>query len=113
MSFTAGNLTLDASRMVLRIKAGVPAKERTMATKKTTAKRTTSKSRTTKTRKPKATKKEELVVFAIRLTEAERDAIHKTAGPRNATRFIRQVAKAFARKDEAAFRATLKEAAAK
>jgi hypothetical protein len=56
------------------------------------------------------TAKEELVVFAFRLTPAERDAIHKTAGPAKASRFVRQVAVAFAFEDEAAFRAAMKEA---
>lgn len=63
---------------------------------------------------PKAQKqrtpKEDLVVFAFRLTPAERDAIHKTAGPAKASRFIRQVAAAFANEDEATFRAALKQA---
>ena len=78
-----------------------------MATKKTsTTKTTTKKSKAA----PKAkTAKEELCVFAFRLTRAERDAIHKTAGPRNATQFVRRVAAAFASRDEAAFKAVLKE----
>ncbi len=54
---------------------------------------------------PDATK-----VFAFRCTPAESEAIHKTAGPRNATRFIRMVAAAFAAEDEEAFRAILKDA---
>ena len=49
-------------------------------------------------------------VFAIRVTDDELAAIHKAAGPRNATRFIRSVAAAFASEDDAAFRAVLKEA---
>jgi hypothetical protein len=49
-------------------------------------------------------------VFAFRLTPAESAAIHKTAGPRNATRFVRQVAAAFATEDEAAFREAIKAA---
>ena len=53
---------------------------------------------------------EELCVFAFRLAPAERDAIHKTAGPRNATQFVRRVAAAFAKEDEAAFKAVLAEA---
>jgi hypothetical protein len=48
--------------------------------------------------------------FAIRITGDELEAIHKAAGPRNATRFIRSVAAAFATEDEAAFRSVLKEA---
>ncbi|MBZ5638303.1 MAG: hypothetical protein LAO51_06035 [Acidobacteriia bacterium] len=54
---------------------------------------------------PEATK-----VFAFRLTPAESAAIHKTAGPRNATRMVRAIAVAFASEDEAAFKAVLKEA---
>ena len=49
-------------------------------------------------------------VFAIRVTDAELAAIHNAAGPRNATRFVRAVAAAFAAEDEAAFRAVVKEA---
>ena len=79
-----------------------------MATKKTTtkAKAATKKAAPKKARKPK----EDLVVFAFRLTQAERDAIHKTAGPRNATQFVRRVAVAFAGEDESAFKTVLKEA---
>ncbi len=33
--------------------------------------------------------KEELVVFAFRLTPAERDLIHKASGPAKASRFVR------------------------
>ena len=83
-----------------------------MATKKT---KTTKKapSKKAKPEKPKAEKpKEELCVFAFRLAPSERDAIHKTAGPAQASRFVRQVAAAFANEDEAAFRAVLKEAKA-
>jgi len=85
-----------------------PAKEARMPTKKnTTTKKTASKKKATpKTAKPK----EDLVVFAFRLAKAERDAIHKTAGPRNATQFVRRVAVAFAKEDDAAFKTVLKEA---
>ncbi len=76
-------------------------------TTKTTVKKAPAKKATSK----KPTKpKQDLVVFAIRLTQAERDKIHATAGPRNATHFIRAVAAAFANEDEGAFKATLKEA---
>ena len=76
-----------------------------MATTKN--KKATSKKATTK----KAVKpKEELVVFAFRLTEAERTKIHATAGPRNATQFVRRVAVAFAKEDESVFKAVLKDA---
>ena len=49
-------------------------------------------------------------VFAIRVTDDELAAIHKASGPRNATRFVRAVAAAFAAEDESAFRAVVKEA---
>ena len=83
-----------------------------MATQKQTSKKTqTKKAGVKKTAKaPAKSKQEDLVVFAFRLTPAERDAIHKTAGPRNATRLVRQVAVAFAREDEKGFREVLKEA---
>ncbi len=72
---------------------------------------------TTKTRKPAAEKptagadapREALCVFAFRLTEAERDAIHKAAGPAKASKFVRTLAVAAARNDEAAVRAIIKE----
>ena len=86
-----------------------------MAKKRTTTKQTTTKKGTKrKTAEPKAATepKEDLVVFAFRLTEAERTAIHQTAGPANASRFIRRVAVAFANEDESAFKAVLTEARA-
>lgn len=43
--------------------------------------------------------KDDLVVFAIRLTKAERDAIHAAAGPGKATKFVRTLAVAAARGD--------------
>ena len=87
-------------------------------TKKTTSKKKVAaktapakKAALKKTPTKKPTKpKEDLVVFAIRLTQAERDKIHATAGPRNATHFVRTVAKAFANEDVKAFQAVLKEA---
>jgi hypothetical protein len=60
-------------------------------------------------REPKA-KEEGLVVFAIRLSEPERDAIHEAAGPARATRFIRAVAIAAAHADVDAFKQALREA---
>jgi len=49
--------------------------------------------------------------FAIRITGEELAAIHKAAGPRNATKFIRSVAAAFADGDPKAFARILEEAA--
>lgn len=50
--------------------------------------------------------------FAIRITDDELEKIHKASGPRNAARFIRQVAAAFAAEDEGAFRTIVKESRA-
>ena len=76
---------------------------------------------TAKTRKPakaaveaveqkesKKAPREELCVFAFRLTEEERNAIHKAAGPAKASKFVRTLAAAAARNDEAAVKAILK-----
>jgi hypothetical protein len=46
--------------------------------------------------------KEELVVFAFRLTPDERDAIHKAAGPAKASKYVRTLAVAAAKGDETA-----------
>src|SRR5256712_5530098 len=55
--------------------------------------------------KPKKEKapKEPLVVFAFRLTETDRDLIHKAAGPAKATKFVRAAALAAANQDSKAF----------
>lgn len=67
-----------------------------------------------KTPKPPKEKKvkDATRTFAIRVSDAELAAIHKAAGPRNATKFIRQVAAAFAAGDQAAFKAVVEEAKA-
>jgi len=81
--------------------------------------RITKKKSTAKSRKPAAAAKtvgepkskaprEELCVFAFRLTAEERDAIHKAAGPAKASKFVRSLAVAAARNDEAAVKAILK-----
>jgi len=73
-----------------------------------------SKRKTKATKEPKSKKekapKEELCVFAFRLTPGERDAIHKAAGPARASRFVRTIAVAAATEDEKAYREALKEA---
>ncbi len=43
--------------------------------------------------------KEELVVFAFRLTPEERELLHKAAGPAKASRYVRTLAVAVARGD--------------
>ena len=65
----------------------------------------TAKPKTPKEPKPKKEKapKEPLVVFAFRLSEADRDLIHKAAGPAKATKFVRAAALAAANQDSKAF----------
>jgi hypothetical protein len=84
--------------------------------------KSTKKAATPKTRKPakvaveagahddpkKSAPREELCVFAFRLTEEERDAIHKAAGPAKASKFVRTLAVAAARNDEGAVKAIMK-----
>ena len=81
-------------------------------TKKTTrARKPAAEKASTKTADAKDTR-EDLCVFAFRLTEAERDAIHKAAGPAKALKFARNLLVAAANKDDAAVRAIMKEIAA-
>jgi hypothetical protein len=91
-----------------------------------TKRKTTKKKTTTKTRKPaaKATAKaqgkpdkkaarDDLCVFAFRLTADERAAIHKAAGPAMASKFARGLLVAAARNDEAGVKAIMKAAHSK
>ena len=55
------------------------------------------------------TPREDLCVFAFRLTAEERDAIHKAAGPAKASKFARTLLVAAARNDESAVKAIMKE----
>jgi len=90
--------------------ATVPTKSK--ATKKT--KTSKAKAKPAKAAKPKKERppKEPLPgrVFAIRVTDAELEAIHRASGPRNATRFVRAVAAAFAQENVEAFKAVVAEA---
>jgi hypothetical protein len=61
-----------------------------------------------KTPKKEKAPREELCVFALRLTNAERAAIHQAAGPAKASRFARAILVAAARGDETAVREMLK-----
>ncbi len=72
-----------------------------MASKKKIAK-------TSKTPKTKTPHDPTLCTFAIRIPAAERDALHKTAGPGGASRFARAVLNAAAARDVEAFRTALK-----
>lgn len=62
--------------------------------------------------KPKKEKapKEELVVFALRMTEPERVALHKAAGPANASHVMRSLAAAFVAEDGAVFESIVEDA---
>lgn len=99
-----------------------------MRKSKTTKKKATAKTRkpvatTAKAKTPKATAeasaktqekpdkktgREDLCVFAFRLSAEERDAIHKAAGPGKASMFARGLLVAAARKDETALNAIVK-----
>ncbi len=69
-----------------------------MTPKKKAAVPKKAKAKTVKAPKPRKEKapKEPLVVFAFRLTAAERDQIHKAAGPGKATRLVKGAALAAA-----------------
>ena len=89
------------------------AKKKSTSKKKATRKKAAPKKSAAKPAARKATAaKPPRRVFAIRITDEELAAIHEAAGPRNATRFMRAVAAAFANADESAFRAVLREARA-
>ena len=79
----------------------IPKKEATV--------KTDTPSKTKKTSKVKAPK-ETQVVFAFRLTEEQRYAIHKAAGPGKATKFVRSAALAAASADRPAFEELLAQA---
>ncbi len=51
---------------------------------------------------------QDLVVFAFRLTRAERDLIHQAAGPAKASKLARTLLVAAARKDTAAVKTVMK-----
>jgi hypothetical protein len=76
---------------------------RTMAKKKAPTKKAKAPAKPSAKQKDKAPK-EELVVFAFRLTPEERGLIHKAAGPAKASKFVRTLAVAASRKDEKAVR---------
>ena len=58
---------------------------------------------------PRAKTTDDLCVFALRMTIAERDELHAAAGPSRASRFVRAVALAAARNDVPALQAILTE----
>ncbi len=82
---------------------------------KTTKKTKAAKPKAAKEPKPKKEKtpKEPQVVFAFRLSEADRDLIHKAAGPAKATKFVRAAALAAANGDTKGFEALVEQAKGK
>ena len=65
-----------------------------------------------KAAKPKREKvaKEDLMTFAFRMPKAESVALHKAAGPANASRVMRLLAGAFVAEDRAAFESIVEDA---
>jgi hypothetical protein len=59
---------------------------------------------------PKARASDDLVVFAFRLSSTEREEIHAAAGSARASRFVRAVALAAARRDVAQLQSIMLEA---
>jgi hypothetical protein len=91
------------------VEAAENPKPKTKGRKKAKA-RTAARPRAKKpTAMPKARAAENLVVFAFRLTAEERDVIHDAAGPAKASRFVRAVALAAARRDVQALQSILLE----
>ena len=94
---------------VVEAKPAAPKAAESKTGKKTKAKAPAKPKRTADEIMPKARAAEELVVFAFRLTPEERDAIHDAAGPARASRFVRAVALAAARRDVAQLQAVIAE----
>ena len=80
--------------------------------KKSVKKVATPKAKPAKAAKPKKERapKEDLMTFAFRMTKAESVALHKAAGPANASRTMRALAAAFVAEDRAAFEAVVENA---
>jgi hypothetical protein len=81
-------------------------------TRKKTAKATPPKTKAPKAAKPKkaTVPKEDLMVFAFRMTKVESAALHKAAGPANASRVMRALAAAFVAEDRAVFESIVEDA---
>ena len=72
------------------------------------AKRKAAAPKQTKEPRKRGEPREDLVVFAFRLTVEEREAIHRAAGAAKASRFVRTLAVAAAHRDEAKVRELVK-----
>jgi hypothetical protein len=84
---------------------------------KTASKGTKAKAAAIKTKPAKAaipkkerTPKEDLMTFAFRMTKTESTALHKAAGPANASRVMRALAGAFVAEDRAVFESIVEDA---
>ena len=83
------------------------APKKTAKTKAAAPKTKTAKAATPKKEKPP---KEDLMTFAFRMTKVESVALHKAAGPANASRTMRALAAAFVAEDRAAFESIIEDA---
>ena len=107
---TAEDAPPDALRIALGIEATAPAATEDSTMESTTSKTTkpakgpksTVKAKAAKPKKEKAAR-EPQVVFAFRLSEADRDLIHQAAGRGRATRFVLGAALSAANGDTKAF----------
>ena len=107
---TAEEASPDALRIALGIEAVAPPAMEDRPMEPTTEKSSKKPAKAAKPKGAKEPKKEKapkvpLVVFAFRLSEADRDRIHKAAGPAKATKFVRAAALAAANQDSKAFEA--------
>jgi hypothetical protein len=102
MSETTQNATATESKPTKGRAAKKPAK----------AKAATATAKPTKAAKPKKerTPKEDLMTFAFRMTKGESVALHKAAGPANASRTMRALAGAFVAEDRARFESIIEDA---
>ena len=78
-------------------------------TKKTTKNKMPAANQTATKTKTEKKPREELCVFAFRLTAEERVAIHKAAGPGKASKFARNLLVAASRNDTVAVKAIMRE----
>jgi hypothetical protein len=82
-----------------------------MAEKKSkTAKTKAAKKAEPQAKRERKPKEEGLVVFALRMSEPERVALHEAAGPAQASRVMRGLAVAFTNEDDGAFKSIVEDA---
>ena len=100
---TAEEAPPDALRLALGIEATAPTATEDSRMAPTTDKTLKKSKKTTAKTKKEKPPKEPQVVFAFRLSEADRNLIHNAAGPAKATQFVRAAALAAASADRKAF----------